>query len=156
MVVLFLLGFMMLLTYPSFRQFIGPPDAKRAVRGFVAALRYTQSQAATTKQRHRLNIEVKENTYWVSVEGEQAKFYREPSSLGQPVLLPGGVIFLDVDHPRWGRLRDKAAIEFSPTGWAEDCSIHLQRGGEEAFTVFVHSLGGKIEVAPGYVERNRG
>jgi Tfp pilus assembly protein FimT len=99
MVVLLLLGFILLLTFPNFRQLIAPRDFKRAVLGFVGTLRYTQSQAATTKMYHRLNIDVKENGFWISREGEKGHFDRDPSSMGQLTSLPPGVIFLDVYQP---------------------------------------------------------
>jgi len=157
MVVLLLLGFILLLTFPNFRQFFGPGDTKRAVLGFVGSLRYAQSQAATTKQRYRLNMDVKENAYWISVEGEKGRFVREASPHGRFTYLPAGVNFLDFYHPERGKVREGAAyVEFSPTGWAEECTIHLQKSAKEVFTLFVHPLGGKVEVLAGYLERLRG
>ncbi len=147
MFVLLILGFMLLLTFPNFREFSGPKDMRRAVLGFVGSLRYAQSQAATTKNTYRLNITVKENTYWISSEDEKE---------GQPKSLAGDVIFLDVYHPERGKVQEGGAyVEFSPTGWAEECTIHLKKN-EEVFTIFVHPLGGKVEVAEGYLERWKG
>ena len=154
MVILLLLGFILLLTFPNFRQFIAPRDFKRAVMGFVGTLRYTQSQAATTKLHHRLNIDVKENGYWISREGEKGRFDRDPSSLGQLTSLPPGVVFLDVYQPERGKVREGAAyVEFSPTGWAEECTINIRKGEQEVFTLFIHPLGGKVELIEGYSER---
>ena len=154
MVVLLLLGFIFLLTFPNFREFIAPRDFKRAVLGFVGTLRYAQGQAATTKILHRLNIDVKENGYWISREGEKGKFDRDPSSLGRLTSLPPGVIFLDVYQPERGKVREGAAyVEFSPTGWAEESTIHIKKGEQEVFTLFVHPLGGKVEIVEGYSER---
>ena len=154
MVVLLLLGFVLLLTFPNFRGLIAPRDFKRAVLGFVGTLRYAQSQAATTKMHHRLNIDVKENAYWLSREGEKGKFDRDPSSLGQLTTLPPGVAFLDVYQPERGKVNDGAAyVEFSPTGWAEECTIHIKKTEQEVFTLFIHALGGKVEVVEGYMEK---
>ena len=155
--VLLLLGFMFLLTFPNFRDFIGPRDMKRATLGFVGTLRYAQSQAATTKQTHRLNMDLKENAFWISIEGENGKFFRDPSSQGQPTYLPNGVILLDVSHPERGKVREGTAhVDFSPTGWAEECTIHLKKSEQEVFTIFVHPLGGKVEAIAGYSERVKG
>src|SRR3989304_2649591 len=96
MVVLLLLGFIFLLTLPNFRELLEPRDMKKAVLGLVGALKYAQSQAATTKKNYRLNIDVKEKAFWVSLEGEKGTFLREPSPLGNPTYLPAGVIILDV------------------------------------------------------------
>jgi prepilin-type N-terminal cleavage/methylation domain-containing protein len=154
MFVLLLLGFMLLLTFPNFRQFFGPRDLKRAVLGFFGTLRYAQSQAATTKIHYRLNVDVKENVFWISREGEKGKFDRDPSSYGRITSLPPGVIFLDVYHPERGKVRDGAAfVEFSPTGWAEECTIHIRKSEQEVYTLFIHPLGGKVEVVEGYAER---
>ncbi|KPK85655.1 MAG: hypothetical protein AMJ94_18865 [Deltaproteobacteria bacterium SM23_61] len=135
MVVILILGFVFLLTFPNFRALLEPRDAKRAVLQLVGSMRYAQSQAAATKQRFRLNLDLKENAYWVSREGERDSFLRDSSPLGKPAYLPAGVTF------------------FSPTGWADECEIHLRKGEEEIFTLFVHPLGGKTEVTAGYVER---
>lgn len=154
MVVILILGFVFLLTFPSFRGLLEPRDAKRAVLHLVGSMRYAQSQAAATKQRYRLNLDLKENAYWVSREGERDSFLRDPSPMGRPDHLPRGVTLLDVSHPERGKVREGTAyVEFSPTGWADECEIHLQRGEEEVFTIFVHPLGGKPEVTAGYVER---
>ncbi len=154
-IVLLLLGFIFLLTFPNFRH-LGPGDTKRAVLNLVGSMRYAQSQAATTKNFYRLNMDVKENSFWVTV-AEKGKFVREGTSEGQPAYLPRGVSFLDVDHPERGKVRDGAAyVEFSPTGWAEECTIHLQKSEEETFTIFVHPLGGKVETVAGYAERSKG
>lgn len=157
MLVLLLLGLILLLTFPNFREFVMPRDMKRAVLSFVGTLRYAQNQAATTKHKYRLNIDIKENAFWVTLEGERGKFSRDPSSQGQIHYLPEGVIFLDVYHPERGKINEGAAyVEFWPTGWAEECTIHLKKSEEEVFTIFVNPLGGKIEVAAGYMERLKG
>jgi Tfp pilus assembly protein FimT len=155
--VILLLGFIFLLTFPNFRQSIAPRDLKRVVLSLTGTLRYAQSQAGTTKLKHRLNIDIKENTFWVTVEKERGKFFRDPSSSGQPTFLPRGISFLDLYHPERGKVQDgNAYVEFSPTGWAEECTIHVKKSEEEVFTLFVNPLGGKIEVAAGYRERIRG
>jgi Tfp pilus assembly protein FimT len=155
--VILLVGFIFLLTYPNFREFIAPRDFKSAVLNLAGTLRYAQSQAATTKFRHRLNIDVKENAFWVTVEKEKGKFTRDPSSPGQPTYLPSGVIFLDVYHAERGKVREgNAFVDFSPTGWAEECTIHLKKSEQEVFTIFVKPLGGKIEAEAGYLERVKG
>jgi Tfp pilus assembly protein FimT len=153
-VVLLLLGFVFLLTFPDFRGLLEPRDAKRAVLNFVGSLKYAQSQAATTKSKHRLNVDLKESSFWISKEGERDSFLRESTPMGQAHYLPTGVTFLDFIHPERGKVKEGTAyVEFSPTGWAEECTIHLRKGQEEIFTVFIHPLGGKVEVSAGYLER---
>jgi Tfp pilus assembly protein FimT len=156
-VVLLLLGFLLLMTLPNFREFIGPGDIRKAVLGFVGTLRYAQSQAAMTKQRHRLNMDFSENTFWVTRQGDDGQFSQDPSSPREPRSLPKGVVFMDVSLEERGKIQGgKAFIEFSPTGWVEECTLHLRKAEEEIFTVFVHPLGGKMEVIPGYLERGKG
>ncbi len=156
MVVILLLGFVFLLTFPNFQEFLAPRDVKKAVRQFVGSVKYAQSQAATTKQRYRLNVDLKENAFWVSIEGEKNSFLREATPMGNPSYLPPGVIFLDMVRPDQGKIRDGIGyVEFSPTGWAEECSIHIRKGEEEVFTVFIRPLGGTVEVVGGYVERGK-
>ncbi|NWF56710.1 MAG: hypothetical protein HXY45_18155 [Syntrophaceae bacterium] len=153
-VVLFLLGFIFLLTFPGFRDLLESRDIKKATVRLAGSLRYAQSQAASTKQRFRLNIDLKENAYWISKEGGKEPFHPDFTPLGKPAPLPAGVIFLDVTHRERGKVREGTAyIDFSPTGWADECEIHLGKGEDEVFTLFVHPLGGKTEVTAGYLER---
>lgn len=156
-IVLFLLGFILLLTFPNFRDLLFSPNIKRGVLGLVGAIKYAQSQAATTKQFHRLIIDVKDNIFWVMREEEKGKFIRDPSPYGQPQTLPGGIIFLDVIHAERGRItQGQAHIGFSPTGWAEEGAVHLKRKEEEVFTIFINPLGGRVEINAGYLERRKG
>jgi prepilin-type N-terminal cleavage/methylation domain-containing protein len=155
MVVLLLLGFVLLLTFPSFREHVGPGDLKRAVLGFTGTLRYAQDQAAKTKHRTRLNLDLKESAYWITVEAERGKFNRDASSLGQRMEFPAGVRLVDVQYAVKGKLREGlTTLDFSPSGWAEECALHLQKG-DQAFTIFVQPLGGRVEVVSGYVEREK-
>ncbi len=152
-VVLLLLGFILLLTFPNFRKQIFASDIKRCVLGLVGEVKYAQSQAATTKKMHRLIIDVKDNIFWVMREEARGKFIREPSRSGQPHGLPPGIFFLDVIHPDRGRIMEGLAyIDFFPTGWAEESTFHLQRK-EEIFTIFINPLGGRVEVYEGYWEK---
>jgi prepilin-type N-terminal cleavage/methylation domain-containing protein len=154
MVVVLLLGFILLLTFPNFRDLLEPGNPKRAVLQLVGSLKYARSQAATSKQRHRLNLDLKESAFWISREESGGSFQPDPSPMGKPSYLPPGILFLDVSSPERGKMREGTGyVEFSPTGWAEECAVHLQKGEEEVFTVFVHPLGGKVEVFTGYLER---
>jgi prepilin-type N-terminal cleavage/methylation domain-containing protein len=154
MVVVALLGFILLLTFPNFRDLLEPRNPKRVVLQLVGSLKYAQSQAATSKQRYRLNLDLKENAFWISREEGRGSFQRDSSRMGKPSYLPSGMIFLDVSNPERGKMREGTGyVEFSPTGWAEECAVHLQKGEEEVFTIFVYPLGGKVEVFARYVER---
>lgn len=156
-IVLFLLGIILLLTFPNFRDLLFSPDIKRGVLGLVGTIKYAQSQAATTKQFHRLVIDLKDNIFWVMREEEKGKFIRDPSPFGQPRSLPAGIFFLDVTHPERGRIAEgQAHIDFSPTGWAEDGAVHIKRKEEEVFTIFINPLGGRVEINEGYLERRKG
>ncbi|MGQ9695499.1 MAG: hypothetical protein ACUVWV_12245 [Thermodesulfobacteriota bacterium] len=156
-IVLFLLGFILLLTFPNFRDLLFFPDIKRGVLSLVGAIKYAQSQAATTKQIHRLMIDVRDNTFWLLREEEKGKFMRDPSLYGQPRSLPGGIIFWDVIHPEQGQVtKGEAHIDFYPTGWAEEGTVHLKRKEEEFFTIFINPLGGRVEISEGYLQRKKG
>lgn len=156
-VVIFLLGILFLLTFPNFRDYILPQNIKRATLGFVGAIKYAQSQAATTKRFHRLMIDVKDNAYWVLREEEKGKFFPDPSRYGLPRNLPAGIFFLDIIHQGQGRIEaGKGHIDFSPTGWAEESAVHFKRKDEELFTIFINALGGRVEIYEGYLVRRKG
>jgi len=115
-------------------------------------MRYAQSQAATTKQRFRLNVDLKENAYWVSRQGDKDSFVRDPSPMGNATYLPSGVSFLDVTHPERGKMREGIAyVEFSPRAGRR--MRNPSGPGRRGLHPFCPSPGGKTEVTAGYVER---
>ena len=157
MLVILLLGFMFLFTWPNFQGLTSVGNTGQAVLELTGALRFARSQAATTKCRYRVNLEIRENTFWISKEKNKKEFAAVSSEYGQRTHLPAGMTFLDIQQPHRGKIREGTAyVEFSPTGWAGESAIHLRRGDEDMFTIFVDPLGGKIEILSGYVERTRG
>jgi len=157
MLVILLLGFMFLFTWPNFQGLTSVGNTGQAVLELTGALRFARSQAATTKCRYRVNLEIRENAFWITKEKDKKEFLVVSSPYGQRTHLPPGLNFLDIQQPHRGKMREGTGyVEFSPTGWAEDCTIHLWRGEEHIFTIFVHPLGGKVEILSGYVERTIG
>ena len=155
--VILLLGFMFLLTWPNLQGLTPWGNADKGLLGLTGALRFAQSQAATNKCRYRLNLEIRENTFWISKEKDKKEFLAVSSDYGQRIHLPPGLAFIDIQQPHRGKIGGGTGfVEFSPTGWAEECTIHLRRGEEDIFTIFLHPLGGKVEILSGYVERTRG
>jgi len=96
---------------------------------FVGSLKYAQSQAATTKQTHRLYVDLKDNSFWVSKEGDRDSFSRDASTLGTPRSLPDGVIFLDVIQPERGKVREgKGYVNFSRPAGRTSARFTPERG----------------------------
>ena len=154
MLVILLLGFMFLFTWPNFQGFTSRGNTRQGILELTGALRFAHSQAATTKCRYRVNLDIRENTFWISKEKDKKEFLVVSSPYGQRTHLPPGLVFLDIQQPHRGKIREGTGhVEFSPTGWAKDCTIHLRRGEEDIFTIFVYPLGGKVEIISGYVEK---
>lgn len=121
----------------------------------------------------------KEQTYWVEksttktilkpdemrdfVDPDEAKkdddekipplFTVDTRIVKSPVVLPGELMFEDVEIKRSeGPITEgKAYIHFFPQGLAEEAVIHIKANSKLRWTLSVHPLTGKTEVATTYI-----
>jgi prepilin-type N-terminal cleavage/methylation domain-containing protein len=152
-VVIMLMGIILLVAYPRFEGSLFASDIKQASRRLAATVRYAQNKAAHQHKVCRVNYDLDQNTYWVSIQGNNEDFIADTSSLGQERKLPGGVSFEDIISPRDGKVKEgQTYTRFLPKGMVDRSQIHLKDESGRRFTLIILPLTAEIRFFDTYVE----
>ena len=122
----------------------------------AATARYLYDEAAFRQRPMRLNFDLDNRSYWVSIlndDSEDPEFVVDGSPLSSPVILPDAVAFTDVVVPSLGIVaRGVVFAEFSAEGYTDPLVVHLQNRRGEEWTVALDSLTGRTRIGEGYHE----
>jgi prepilin-type N-terminal cleavage/methylation domain-containing protein len=123
--------------------------------------RYLYEEAAFRHRPMRLNLDLDQQTYWVTVLSDDPdrpdEFVPDDSPLARPTALPGSVVFADVVLPAFGILREGTVFaQFFPEGYADPLVVHLANARHEYATMAIEPLTGRTRVATAYVELDAG
>ena len=152
-VVILLMGIILLITYPRFEGSIFASNIKQASRRLAATVRYVQNQAAYKRKIYRINYDMDQNTYWVTIQEKEEDFAADTSSLGHERKLPKGVSFEDVISPRDGKVKEgQTFTRFLPKGIVDRSQIHLKDDAGRRFTLIILPLTAEIRFFDTYVE----
>ncbi len=118
--------------------------------------RYLYEEAAFRQRPMRLNFDLDNQTYWVTVLNEDPddpEFVADGSPLSAPATLPDAVAFLDVVLPSTGTVTEGVVSAlFTPEGWADPLVMHLKSRQGDYATIALDSLTGRTRVGDGYRE----
>ncbi|MCC6848528.1 MAG: prepilin-type N-terminal cleavage/methylation domain-containing protein [Deltaproteobacteria bacterium] len=153
-VVLAILGIAVAFLAPRLRD---PEDVALAASAerLATTARYLYDEAAYRRLPMRLNLDLDQQAYFVTVLGgepDAPEFVPLDSPLARPVSLPANVAFRDVVLPAVGLVTEGVVFaQFSPEGWADPLVVHLHgRSGGDA-TMAIEPLTGRTRVADRYV-----
>jgi general secretion pathway protein H len=154
-VVLFLIGLLVALAVPKLGD-LGSTRLDSSARRLAALVRYVNGEAAFNGRPYRLNYDLDQRTYWVTVLTPTqgiAEFRADPSPLSRPVHLPSSITFADVQVPSVGRVSmGRVYTHFYPQGYADPTVIHLRDQHSRVVTVVIPALTGEAIIYEGYVE----
>jgi len=165
-VVIIVLSVASALVIPKLEGLIGGGNLKSSARRLVGTITYVHDQAATTGRKYRLCYDLDTSEYWVArLEGrgspraanqtEAGEFTELKTALGKRKRLLEGIFFLDViTYPEGKVNQGYTYTEFSPKGFIEKCTIHLQNDAEETCTLLIKSLTGRVKIYDHYVEES--
>ncbi len=153
-VVLLILGIAVSFLVPRFRDSERMALTASAER-LATTARYLYDEAAYQRLPMRLNLDLDNQVYFVTVLGgdpDAPEFVPARSPLARPVALPDAVAFRDVFLPAVGTVSEGIVFaQFSPDGWADPLVVHLRgRSGGDA-TMAIEPLTGRTRVADRYV-----
>jgi general secretion pathway protein H len=118
--------------------------------------RYLYDEAAFRQRPMRLNFDLDNQTYWISVlndDPDDPEFVPDGSPLSRPAALPDAVSFVDVVLPVLGVVtRGAVFAQFLPEGSADPFAVHLQTRRGEYATTALDALTGRTRTADGYFE----
>jgi type II secretory pathway pseudopilin PulG len=125
--VMVIIGTVLAMAAPSLRGFFASRQTEDAAASIVALTRLARSQAAVEGRVYRLNFDLKEMKYWLTVQSEGA-FRNLSSEFGRVFLLPEGT---ELELKVEGVPADRDYVSFQPTGRTEAATIRLKgRQGE--------------------------
>lgn len=157
-VVLFIIGLLVTVAMPRLGD-LGGARLDASARRLAALVRYLSGEAAFSSQIYRLNYDLDQRTYWVTVLTATrgvAEFTADSSPLSRPVQLPPTIAFADVQAPGIGRVSTgQVYTHFYPQGYADPTVIHLRDQHARMVTVTIPPLTGEARVYEGYVDAPR-
>ena len=123
-VVLGMLGIMLVVTVPKFRQALVTNELKSATRKIIGLVDGLRDKAIRENKDYLLHIEIEDNRFWVA----DAKTTEEERSLARDngFVLPPDVEVIDVWLISQGKQAvGEITIRFNRKGYVEKSAIHL-------------------------------
>ncbi|HKV56616.1 MAG TPA: prepilin-type N-terminal cleavage/methylation domain-containing protein [Candidatus Binataceae bacterium] len=151
-VVLFIIGLILLIAMPYFGSFQGAELRSEAHR-LATRAHYLYGEAGAQKVLLRLNIDLNNNTYFVT---RLDPFALKPAALpekgpaGGRVTMPADIRLRDVWVQGGGLFRRGIpSCQFYPSGLADAAVIHLMDRRGEVMTIGIDPFNGAVAVVPG-------
>lgn len=150
--VIVILGFILGLSFPMLKNFTSD-SLKDTSRKFTGLFRSLYFDSLTKNRVLRLNYDLDDNSYWISVLEDKGEFVEETRLKSGRMELPDGVIFVDVDTELHGKRQEGTVFTtFYPEGWLDSTQIRL-RYDERVLSILVDSATAAVEIHDGYIER---
>ena len=150
-VVVGLLGLMLVITVPRFRQALMTNELKASTRKIVGLVQGMRDKAIRDHSAYLLHIEIGASRFWVTADGSSAEEVTLAKDNG--FQLPAEVRVRDV----WLRSRGKlmtgeVVIRCSRKGYLEQSIIHLGAEDGDRMSLLLTPFLGEIRISEGYYE----
>ncbi|MFQ5509116.1 MAG: Tfp pilus assembly protein FimT/FimU [Leptospirillia bacterium] len=154
--VLFVIGIMMAVAFPKFRNISGG-DIKGEARTLIGQVQGLYGEATFTRRAHRLVFDLDGGRYWGEVKVGD-KFQSVARTFLKPHAMPRNVSLRDVTTPRDGKRSDGTTYAyFHPLGRVDFTTIHLEtEDGDDVLTLELNPINGKVKVTAGDLETSFG
>lgn len=137
-VVIFILSIASALIIPSFMD-AGEGALKSDAKRLGSALRYVHDQSVSKKKAYLFNINLDNDSYGFTGEGESKRFR-----------LKDDVYLKDIQLASLGARSDgEVTLKFGPLGTEEPIILHLSKGKDE-YTVIFNNINGRAGIYEGY------
>jgi len=150
-VVLVLIGLVLTLAAPRFRNALLTDDLKGVARKMIGIINNLRNEAIREQRNYSLRFDLDANKFWVSygsmTDEERAVAGEEGSSL------PPDIRIHDVWIKGEGKMvRGTARIRFTRRGYTQKSAIHLSSKDGRELTLVLSPFLGKVKVVDKYVE----
>lgn len=143
-VVLVILGVVVRVALPRLEGAFSDRYLRSSARRLVGMIRWTQSQAALGGREYWLYYDLDKGEYWMAGKGEENLEGAEGKRRRH---LLEGVRFQHIITRSQGRVSGGIASSwFSPQGWVEGTSIHLQNEKGEELGVRIKGPTGRVRI----------
>jgi len=150
-IVMGLLGLMLVVTVPRFRQALATNELKASIRKIVGLVGEVRDRAIRNHKDYRLHIDIGANRFWVVGDGASAEDVTLARENG--FQLPAEVRVLDVWLRSQGKLTaGEVVIRFSRKGYVEKSILHLGAEDGDRMSLLLTPFLGEIKTFDGYHE----
>jgi Tfp pilus assembly protein FimT len=133
---------------PALRGFFASRRTDDAGAQVLALVQFARSQAAAEGRVYRLNLDLREGTYWLTAQGTTS-FDRLSTEFGRTFTFPQGTV---AELESAGTGSDRSYLSFYPNGLTEAAVIRLTgaqgrvvevacQSPTEAFAISTHATG---------------
>jgi prepilin-type N-terminal cleavage/methylation domain-containing protein len=152
-VVLLVIGIVLGVAIPRFRD-SSHARLVAATRKLAVTYRFLRHEAILNGRTYRMNYDLDQQRYWVTSSNEfegTDSFQPEEGILAREITLvpPLGISDVVLPHLTGKLFEGISYTHFYPDGYVDLTVVHLDNG-QEAFTVRIDSLTGRVYVLSGY------
>lgn len=153
-VVIILLGLMLGLVVPKFRQTVLNDNLDATSLRIIGLVQNLRERAISDQISYVLHLDIREKELWAFATDATAE--EQETAKDRAYQLPVDVEIEDVWSWSRGKLYDEATIKFSRKGYIEKSIIHLQSEDGRQLSLELTPFLGSIKVHEGYVDFDRG
>jgi len=153
-VVIVLLGLMLGITVPKFRQAILSDSLDATSLRIIGLVEDLRERAISNQVSYILHFDMREKKLW-SFAGTASEEEQEAAK-ERAYELPPDVEIVDIWSWSGGKLYDEATIHFSRKGYVEQSMLHLQSQDGRQLSLELTPFLGSIKIHDGYVDFGRG
>ncbi len=153
-VVLILLGLMIGLTVPRFRQAMVYDSLDATALRFIGLVQDLREKTLSGQVAYVLHIDIRDRKIW-SYAGTASE-EEQVTARERAYELPVDIRIEDLWTWRDGKLYEEGTIRFSRKGYIEQSMIHLRSDDGRRVSLELTPFLGSIKIHEGYVDFNRG
>jgi prepilin-type N-terminal cleavage/methylation domain-containing protein len=151
-IVVLIIGLLALVLLPRMAGFSGG-NSKTAIRHLTGTIQTLRDEAEFQQKIFRLNFNISEQKYDVSLLNENGEFVPYHSDSIGVAEFRGKLLLKDVVTLRQGKVSEGTAyLFFYPLGRVEKGYLHFEDEGRP-FTLQIYSISGKVKWYDGYLEQ---
>ena len=152
--VLVLLGLMLGLAVPRFRQAVLSDNLNATSLRIIGLVQDLRERAISNQVSYVLHIDMREKQLWSFASNATEE--EQDTARKRAFRLPADVKIEDLWSWSSGKLYDEATIHFSKKGYIEQAMIHLQSEDGRRLSLELTPFLGSIKIHDGYVDFDRG
>jgi len=135
-VVITLISIMLFFSLPRFQVGILADNTKKVSRWIMTKVRVLKAAAAGDQKRYALNVNIDNNSFWVTTETMSAEELQHAEQ--NRYRLPAGINIIDIEFPTKGKISTgHAEIRFYKNNYSDKALIHIEDDDNRQFSFLI-------------------
>ena len=153
-VVLALIGLMLIVSVPRFRQTVLTDSINSTARKIVGQVKTLRNRTIREQKTGFFHFDLVQQKFWVTTESENEELLA--AAREDAYLLPSGVRITDVWSQSQGRITEgEVLVRFSRKGYVEPVIIHLESEDDKKLSLVLNPFLGTIKIYEKYIDMQR-